>query len=150
MPIIRALEATDREVYLDMAAEFYMSEAVCHNVPQIYLERTFEEMMRSDVYAEGFIFLNEREETAGYAIVSKMFSQEAGGMSVWIEEIYIRQAYRGHGIGKAFFAFYEALHPEMMRLRLEVDKKNTDAIRLYKKLGFQAVSYYQMGKDKPH
>ena len=146
---IRVLEAKDRELYVELAAEFYATDAVCYSVPKLYMERTFEEMLRSDVYVEGFLLLNAQEEAVGYAIVSKMFSQEAGGMTAWIEEIYIRPPYRGQGLGKAFFAYYEALHPEMTRLRVEVDRENTEAIRLYEELGFAEVTYYQMGKDKP-
>ena len=52
---IRRCEERDRELYLWLAREFYHSPAVLHPAPDSYFERTFDEMMRSDVYADGFL-----------------------------------------------------------------------------------------------
>ena len=145
---MRKLVLEDRALYLQMAKEFYASEAVLHPVPEVYFERTFAEMMRSDVYVEGYILLDEKEKTAGYAVVSKTFSQEVGGMAAWLEEVYILPEHQGQGIGTAFFIEWEKNHPEVVRQRLEVERENVRAIRLYEILGFSEMAYYQMVKDK--
>lgn len=145
---IRFIGEADRATYLQMAAEFYASDAVLHPVPAHYFEITFEELMRSRAYAEGFILLTDKGEEAGYALISKMFSQEAGGMTAWMEEIYVRPAFQGQGLGKGFFEAFERLHPEMRRLRLEVEPDNEGAIRLYERLGFKGLGYFQMVKEK--
>ena len=36
---------------------------------------------------------------AGYALLAKTFSQEAGGLVVWLDEMYVRPAYRSKGLG---------------------------------------------------
>ena len=144
---MRKLALEDRVLYLEMAKEFYASEAVLHPVPEMYFERTFAEMMRSDVYVEGYLLLDGKE-AAGYAVVSKTFSQEAGGMAAWLEEVYIRPKHQGKGIGTAFFVEWEKSHPEIVRQRLEVERDNDRAIRLYESLGFSEILYYQMTKDK--
>lgn len=146
---IRRLAEGDRALYLEMTEEFYHSPAVLHAVPKQYFENTFEEMMRSDVYVEGFLLKDDKHAPAGYAITSKMFSQEVGGMVAWIEEIYVRPDFQGQGMGKQFFAYFEELHPELRRVRLEVEPDNERAVKLYERLGFERVAYYQMGKDKP-
>ena len=46
--MIRRITAADREIYLQMAHDFYHSEAVLHPVPDEYLARSFDEMMRSE------------------------------------------------------------------------------------------------------
>lgn len=147
MPI-RRIAGEDRAVYLEMAAEFYASGAVLHPVPAVYFERTFDEMLRSSVYLDGFLLMAEDGAIAGYAVVSKTFSQEVGGMAAWMEEIYVRPMYQGQGLGRAFLEEYERLRPEMVRLRLEVEPENRRAIRLYERLGYTEMGYYQMVKDK--
>ena len=75
-----------------------------------------------------------------------MFSREAGGMVVWIEEIYVRSAFRGRGVGGAFFAWLHANVPAI-RYRLEVEPSNERAQSLYRRLGFSELPYVQMVLD---
>lgn len=85
--MIRPITKEDRDVYVSLADLFYHSEAVDHPVPPAYYKRTFEELMRSEDYLEGFLFEVDREP-AGYVLLAKTFSQEAGGMVWWIEELF--------------------------------------------------------------
>ena len=50
--MIRKIKAEDKEFYIKMAHDFYRMPAVDHPVPDSYLEKTFEECMKSDTYAE--------------------------------------------------------------------------------------------------
>lgn len=144
--IIRKFCSSDYEIYMQMAEEFYSSEAVLHPVSSEHFERTFREMMESDRYVEGFLF--EEETAAGYALLSKTYSQEAGGIVVWLEELYVRPEFQGQGIGKRFFAEYEAsMGNEVARLRLEVEADNERAIHLYEKMGYTQLGYQQMYKE---
>ena len=52
--MIRKLTPCDREIFLSLSREFYTSDAVLHPIPEDYHTAAFEEMMRSDVYADGF------------------------------------------------------------------------------------------------
>lgn len=145
--MIRAIKENDRELYLQLAEEFYSSAAVLHSIPRAYMERTFEEFTSSDVYAEGF-FICDKEEVCGYALVSKSFSQEVGGKVVWLEEIYLRENSRGKGLGKEFFAFFKEKYASARRLRLEVEPENVKAQKLYDSLDFKELGYKQMVCDK--
>lgn len=145
--MIRKITSQDFETYITLATEFYHSEAVLHPVPQSHFEATFDEMIHSSAYAEGYIFEVDGE-TAGYALLAKTFTQEAGGEVLWIEEVYIRPAFRSKGLGKAFFAYLEANKSERVkRIRLEVEADNQKAIDLYTRLGFKPLDYKQMIKD---
>lgn len=143
---VRSLTAADRTLFLTMSREFYASPAVMHDVDAAFHERTFDEMMRSDVYAEGFLLSYDGVD-CGFGLLSKTFSREAGGMVVWLEELYIRPAYRGKGLGSFFFRFVEENRPAA-RYRLEVEPENTNAVRLYERLGYTALPYAQMIKEK--
>lgn len=53
--MIRKMRSEDKKTYMEMAREFYHSDAVLHPVPDTYFERTADEALRSDVYAEIFL-----------------------------------------------------------------------------------------------
>ena len=106
--MIRKISLQDRSIFLTMSEEFYASPAVEHAVPHDFHVRAFDEMMRSDDYIEGFLLMDDTVP-AGYALLQKTYSREAGGLTIWIDEIYLRPAFRGKGLAKAFFAFAETL-----------------------------------------
>lgn len=142
------LQETDREVFFKMANEFYHSDAVLKPVPETFFENTFRECLRAETYLLCYI-LEWEENAAGYALLSKSYSPEAGGTVLWVEEIYIRPAFRAHRIGSDFLASLCQNPPEgVRRIRLEVEAENTRAIRLYERLGFQFLPYLQMVLDK--
>ncbi len=145
--MIRKIEEKDKNVYLEMAHEFYHSPAVLHPVPDAYLERTFEECMRSADYIECYIFETDGEY-AGYGLTAKTFSQEAGGYVYWLEELYVREKYRSKGLGREFFEMMEKKKEDgAARLRLEVEEDNVRAIALYKRMGYDFLDYRQMVKE---
>ena len=147
--MIRKMRSEDKKTYMEMAREFYHSDAVLHPVPDTYFERTADEALRSDVYAEIFLFECENE-AAGYGLIAKTYSQEAGGMVWWIEEVYVREAFRSKGIGREFFAYLDKVKGSAVTMmRLEVEEDNTRAVALYKKLGYKPLEYAQMIKDAP-
>ncbi len=144
--MIRKLNKDDKELYFELVDEFYHSPAVIHAVDNMNYSRTFEELMRSDVYTECFI-IEYDGNVAGFALISKTFSQEAGGLVVWIEEVYIRDSYRSKGLGSEFFEYIEKNRPAA-RYRLEIEPDNIRARTLYERLGYKKLDYSQMVKDK--
>ena len=143
--MIRRITPADREIYLQMAHDFYHSEAVLHPVPDAYFVRTFEEMMRSQDHARCLIF-EAGGRIAGYALLAITWSQEAGGRAVWVEEIYLLPEFRGQGMAKAFFAELRQLEPAA-RYRLETEPDNARAEKLYKSMGFEELGYKQLVMD---
>lgn len=143
--MFRKISAKDKNEYLSMAKEFYSSPAVSHNIPAQFIEKTFEELMKSDTYADCIIF-EDNENVLGYCLLAKTFSQEAGGYVIWIEEIFIKEKYRSNGVGKKFFEYLKENYT-FSRLRLETEKSNNKAIKLYKSLGFQELEYLQFIKE---
>lgn len=145
--MIRRFTEKDRETYIEMAGEFYHSDAVLHPVPDSYFERTADEALGGGTYAEIYLF-EEEGAAAGYGLTAKTYSQEAGGYVLWIEEIYIREAFRSRGLGRQFFEYLEKNKDKgVTRLRLEVEADNTRAVSLYKRLGYEPLEYVQMIKE---
>lgn len=145
--MIRKMTEKDKELYIEMAGEFYASDAVLHPIPGEHFEKTVEEALRSDAYAEIYI-LEYEGKTAGYGLTARTFSQEAGGPVLWIEELYIREAFRSRGLGREFFSYLEEKNRgKAARIRLEVEADNTRAESLYERLGYEVLDYVQMIKE---
>ncbi len=142
--MIRKINPNDRNLFVTLSKEFYSTDAVAHTIPQEYHEKSFDELMRSDEYIECFIF-EQAGDAAGYALIAKTFSAEAGGTVAWLDELYVRQQYRGHGLGKAFFKYMEENCPAA-RYRLEIEPDNLRAKKLYSSLGYKDLPYAQMIK----
>lgn len=140
----RKIGPDDREIYIQLSKEFYSSDAVLHAIPDKNFEKTFELLMNGTPYADCYIFEHEGE-TAGYALLAKTWSTEAGGNVIWLDEIYIRGKFRGKGIGTEFFAYLDSI-ADTARLRLEAEPDNEAAIRLYKRMGFRELPYVQFIK----
>jgi len=147
LKMFRVIKEDDKKVLFEMLDEFYNSAAVLHPIPKSNYENTFRELMDSDKYLDGYIFETDGE-TAGYAIMSKSYSPEAGGRIMWIEEVYVRSAFRSRGIGRKFFEYLEDTFGEdVKRIRLEVEPDNRRAMSLYEGIGFKMLPYIQMVKD---
>lgn len=144
--MFRPLTPDDRELYMQYVDRFYHSDAVEAPVPVTNYEVTFRELMRSDAYLKCYLF-EEEGQPCGFVLLSRTFSQEAGGVSVTIEEIFIDEPYRGRGLATSFFAYLKA-KPSIARLRIEVEDDNEGAKRLYRRMGFEVLPYRQMVIDR--
>lgn len=143
---IRKMESNDREQVLAMDTEFYSGPAVDHQIPESELLHTFELALRADYPLDGFMLMDD-EENAGFAYVTWFHSTDVAGLCVMLEEIFIRQSARGRGYGPEFIRFMFHHYKDARRFRLEVTKENEAASHVYKKMGFEYISYDQMVRD---
>ncbi|MBX9459442.1 MAG: GNAT family N-acetyltransferase [Rhizobium sp.] len=60
---------------------------------------------------------------------------------VHLHQLYVEPDLVGQGIGRDLFAEVETCFPTARRMRLEVEPKNTRAVRFYSGLGFQEVGW---------
>ena len=144
--MIRPYKPEDRPMMLQLMREFYHSPAVLHPVPDAYLERTCSELSQDSPYVKGFI-LQQDAQPAGYGLLALNYSCEAGGLVVWLEELYIRESCRGSGLGSEFLQYVEDAYPQAARFRLEVEEDNQGALRLYRRKGYVPLPYLQMIKE---
>lgn len=141
---IRPMEERDREEVLGMMRPFYASPAVMSDGSDEIFSADFNACVGEDPYLEGYIF-EDAGEVRGYAMAAKSFSTEFGRRCVWIEDLYIKEEYRGRGIGTLFFDFITKKYPGAV-FRLEVEKENAGAVNVYKKCGFEFLPYGEMVK----
>lgn len=139
---IRKITPDDREIYKQMAAEFYGSDAVSHKIPDEYFDRAFAAAMEGNPCIDLYI-LEYNGEIAGYSAVANTFTTEGGGKTVWLDELYIRENYRGKGLGSQLIDFLKS-DGTIKRIRLEITPENEKAKRLYKSKGFEECDYRQL------
>ena len=79
--------------------------------------------MRSRAYADGCM-LEEDGESVGFGLVAKTWSREAGGMTLWLEELFILPQYRSRGLGSAlvleFLLYYLTKPKYQLKVREEI------------------------------
>ena len=144
--MIRKFVPEDREDYIRFSTEFYNSSAVDKPVPREHFEQGFDEMMRSDVYVQGYMLVCDGNNV-GYCVTMKTYSVEAGGITIWIDELFVLEEYRSKGLGRELFKYIEENgDKKLRRIRLEVELENGRAISLYKKMGFEPAPYDGMCK----
>lgn len=144
--MIRPLTQADKQLFIDMSCEFYSSSAVEHTIPENHHLLAFDHMMADNRYARCYISEQDGKPT-GYMLISLTYSHEAGGMVVWLEELYIRPKYQSRGIGGEFIDYIMSNFKDAKRFRLEITHGNP-AAHLYERKGFVPLPYEQMVCDR--
>ena len=69
-----------------------------------------------------------------------------------MEELYVRPAFRGHGLGHEFFAWLRGLsaaeHIRRIRLETEPEKRRRAAALYARGMGFSPLGYCQMFREE--
>ncbi len=138
-------EYKDIEMLLGFIKDFYKHEhiefdekAVCEALKKLLDNSSF-----------GNIWLMHYEEQlVGYCVLTLGYSLEFRGRDAFIDEIYVKDDFRGKGIGTEAIKFMEQAckNLSVKALHLEVEKSNNSAHALYKKVGFEEHNRYLMTK----
>ncbi len=142
--VIRTITNADREAVVALMREFYATPYVSTNGSDEIFYADVDACMKGSPYVEGYVFESDGE-ICGYAMLAKSYSTEFGKRCIWIEDIYIRDDFRGRGFGSRFIEQVSRTYPNAL-LRLEVEEENERAIGVYKKAGFDFLPYLEMKK----
>jgi len=144
---VREFAKCDKSELLEMMKEFYASPALLHHTPESVLAKVIDDCVSPMPNVKGYVCTDEGG-ICGYTIVSIGYSTEYGGISVMIEDLFVKGDRRGLGAGSALLDFVEREYKKLgaVRLRLEVEPNNLSAIKLYGRCGFTEVGYLQMDK----
>lgn len=141
---IRKMQKSDKDAVIEMMRNFYSSPAVYTNGSEEIFSADVENCVNDSPYLEGFVAEGEGD-LLGYTMLAKSFSTEFGKPCIWIEDIYIKDAYRGMGLGKALMKFITESYTDCI-FRLEAEEENVKAIALYEAFGFTDLPYKEMKK----
>jgi GNAT superfamily N-acetyltransferase len=134
-PLIRPATTGDVALLLELVGELAAYERLEH-VLCASEERLREELFGERPVAEALIA--ERDgEPAGYALFFPTFSTFRATRGIWLEDLFVRPAHRGAGIGRALLAVVAARVRERGGERLEWAALdwNELALGFYRRLG---------------
>ena len=140
--MLRPFTAADRADYLQMAHDFYRTDACDHVIPDSHIEKTADALLDGNPYIALYLFEVDGQ-TAGYVLLALTWSQEGGGFTIWVDELYLLPQFRGQGLATELFRQLPKLYPEATRFRLEAAPENHRAIALYRRLGYETLNYQQ-------
>jgi len=133
---IRSAEKKDLDILVDLMGEFY-------NESGFKLDKTrsrdaFKHLISNS--SLGNVWLFEEEDTpVGYMVLTLCFSMEYGGKDAFLDDLFIKNKYRGAGLGKkALKMFFETCKKlDVCAVHVEVGRSNIEAKGLYKRFGFK-------------
>ena len=141
---IRLMTKQDKTAVVDMMRVFYTSPAVLSDGSEQIYSDDVDNCVNDNPYLEGYI-IESGNDICGYGMIAKSFSTEFGKPCIWIEDLYLKEGYRGAGVGKLFFDYVTEKYTGCI-FRLEIEKENERAVRLYEKCGFSELPYMEMKK----
>jgi diamine N-acetyltransferase len=142
-PPFRPATTADEPTLLELMREFYQEGRIPFD------ERAARAALRGVLAdpAHGRALLIEVEDAvAGYLVVCFGWSLEFHGRDAFLDELYLRERFRGQGIGtRALEVAAEVCRTSGVRaLHLEVERSNTRAQSVYRRTGFADRDYYLM------
>lgn len=142
----REVQTSDIELLLEFMKEFYEHSNLAFNesAARASVERLLDDESLGKIW-----LLESRDGFVGYIALTLGFSLEFHGRDAFIDEIYVREQYRGQGIGRSTIKFVEGfcqLH-DVKALHVEVERDNEPALGLYRALRFTTQNSRLMTKQ---
>ncbi len=141
----RVADTADADALLAMMRELYEHERIAFDEPTA--GGALAQLLADDSCGIAHLILLGGE-VAGYLVITFGFSLEFGGRDAFVDELFIKDEFRGHGAGKEALRFAaEACRARGIRaLHLEVERANEGAQGLYRRAGFVDHDRYLLTK----
>ena len=134
----RAAEINDIKDLLEMMSEFYSHEELKYDKET--LQPAIETLINDGRIGE-IRLITSGVKLIGYFVLTYTYSLEYGGKNALLDELYIRENFRGRGIGKQVLSFVEDFcrDKNIHAIHLQVKRFNPIAKKLYSSVGFKEV-----------
>lgn len=141
----RVAEAADADALLAMMRELNEHEGMAFDEPKA--RAALAQLFADERFGVAHLMLSGGE-TAGYLVVTFGFSIEFGGRDAFVDELFVKDEFRGLGVGKAALARAEEVcrARDIRALHLEVERANERAQTLYRKSGYLDHDRYLLTK----
>jgi GNAT superfamily N-acetyltransferase len=108
----------------------------------VNIEDGLKHMLRNENLATAY-FIHEGSERVGYVILARYLSVEKGGLTFFIDELYVEESFRRHGIGKRIMEkiFDIARIEGAKALWVQTETFNKAAQEFFRGQGFTSNSY---------
>ena len=141
-------EVADVELLVEFMREFYEFDQ--HAFDEGAARSALRQILNDDSLGRVWL-IQVNGKPIGYAVLTLGFSLIYHGRDAFIDEIYVRESYRGRGIGQRALQYVEDACRSLgvRALHLEVGRDNANAQTVYRKFGFEDHDQYLMTKWIP-
>lgn len=143
MILFKNFDKKNYDSLLKMMLEFYSSDAVDQPIDKEIVNKLLDDILLGKESIKGVEAYYDNK-LVGFGVITSYYASEVAGITIQLEDLFIKEEYRSKGIAKDYFKTVMENHPEAVRFRLEVCASNTKAIDLYKRMGFEKLEYEQM------
>lgn len=135
-PTIRLATPADVPLLVDLMDEFYAESHV--PLDRHEADAAFAHLL-GDRSRGAVWLLTAGHEAAGYVVLTVGFSMEYGGLDAFVDDLFVRPAFRRKGFGRAALAtlLADCECRGVRAVHLEVGRDNHSAKALYGRLGFR-------------
>ena len=137
----RITEPRDDEAVVEMCMALYREDPSADPVPDSHIRRTLTTLRREPSRGRAVV-LEIDGHVIGYALLIAFWSNELGGQTCDVDELYVLPEHRNRGLGTSLFDAIERaeIWPERpVAIALIVTPDNHRARRLYERLGFRVM-----------
>jgi ribosomal protein S18 acetylase RimI-like enzyme len=130
MVTFKPLTQSEIDIVVTMMADFYAIDQ--YSIDIEVSKRLFDTFIDDENLGRAFLIC-ANNEIVGYIILTFVFSFEYQGKIAVLDELYLKKAMRGKGIGKQAIHFSKALAKQLKLklIYLEVENHNENAQKLY-------------------
>ena len=141
----KVAKLAELDVLVELVQEFYEFEQISFN--ELIHQNALKTLIENESLGRVWLIYWE-EIVIGYVAIAFDYSIELGGRIACLDEIYLRENYRGRGIGTETLEFVEkaCLDFNINSIYLEVERDNLKAQQFYRKIGYRDRNYYLMIK----
>lgn len=132
--IYREAHKADTNLILQFIIELAEYEKLAHEV--VATKEDIENSLFGDEPKAFCMIAEVNNQPAGFALCFYNYSTFQGKPGIYIEDLYVREEFRGHGIGKGFFKVLaqKAVNENCGRIQWWVLDWNEPSINFYKKM----------------
>jgi GNAT superfamily N-acetyltransferase len=136
-PQFRLAVESDADILLAFMQAYYAFDG--HGFDDAKARGALTALLRDANLGRAWLIL-DGDTAVGYVVLCFGYSLEWLGRDAFIDELYLREEYRGRGWGGKTMAFVEeaARDAGVRALHLEVVRENAAALKIYGKMGFHA------------
>ncbi|MDM9380324.1 GNAT family N-acetyltransferase [Chlorogloeopsis sp. ULAP01] len=138
-------DSSDTETLIQFIQEFYEYEGIKYN--ETIIRAALAGILKDDSLGRVWL-IHQDNQAVGYIVLTFGYSLEYRGRDAMIDEFYIRESYRGKGVGKKTIQFIENFCDDLgiQAVHLEVERENQKAQNLYRQAGFTDKNRYFLTK----
>jgi diamine N-acetyltransferase len=133
----KAAIISDEDILMSFRQEFCEHEPFPNPLDEKTNRAVVQQLIENEQFGKIWL-ISVEGETAGYMVLTFGYSLEYAGRDALIDELYLREKFRGAGVGKQTIVFIEEFcrAENVKAVHLEVERTNVAAKTLYHKTGF--------------